>query len=261
MRVSQQQSQFTDDDYFDDHLVGERIGPPRARTGRKIALWSIVVLLLGLGGAWSTLGPPENWPVRAWTEWAMARAVDVATVFERKAGSERAAATERMPELTKPLPVDNLPPTTSLPPQAAATSYPTAPPETTVASTPESQDKGQIEPLPPPTVDRSDPYQVRAEAVGLHPGMSRALLSRLSDADYRNAGIAIQKALRETPDGAALVWPQQRKPELALFKVHFVLGAAPDCRRYVVTVTKDRWMTTALPMERCGAQVRHAQRK
>jgi hypothetical protein len=261
MRASRQ-SQFAavDDDYFDDHLVGERIGPPRARTGRKIALWSLVLLVLGLGGMWSTLGPPENWPVRAWTEWAMARATDVAAVFDRKATtSERATTPERMPELAKPLPVDNLPPTTSLPPQSVATINATTPPETTV--TPEPQDKGQVEPLPPPAVDRNDPYQVRAEAVGLHPGLSRALLSRLSDADYRNAGIAIQKALRETPDDATLVWPQQRKPELALFKVHFVLGAASDCRRYVVTVTKDRWMTTALPMERCGAQVRHAQRK
>jgi hypothetical protein len=32
-----------------------------------------------------------------------------------------------------------------------------------------------------------------------------------------------------------------------------VQGAAPACRRYVVTITKDGWLTTALPMEKCGA--------
>ena len=97
---------------------------------------------------------------------------------------------------------------------------------------------------------------MRALAVGLHPGLSRVLLARLSPDDYRNAGIAIQKAVAETPDSGVLVWPRQRKPELALFHVRFVPGAAPDCRRYVVTVTKDGWLTTALPMEKCGPQPR-----
>ena len=72
--------------------------------------------------------------------------------------------------------------------------------------------------------------------------------------DFQNAGVAIQKALVETADDAILVWPRQRKPELALFQIYFVPGAAPDCRRYVVTVTKDTWNTTALPMERCGVK-------
>jgi hypothetical protein len=97
---------------------------------------------------------------------------------------------------------------------------------------------------------------VRAAAVGLHPDLSRVLLERLSRADYRNAGIAIQTALAETPDSAVFVWPRQRKPELALFQVRFVAGAAPGCRRYVVTVTKDAWLTTAMPMEKCGAAAR-----
>jgi hypothetical protein len=57
----------------------------------------------------------------------------------------------------------------------------------------------------------------------------------------------------KTPDNDVFVWPKQRKPELALFRVHFVPGAAPTCRRYVVTVTKDGWSTTAPPMEKCGA--------
>ena len=86
----------------------------------------------------------------------------------------------------------------------------------------------------PAIADPSDPYQVRAAAVGLHPDLSRALLARLSPADYRNAGIAIKTALAETAETAVYVWPRQRKPEEALFKVRFVPGAAAGCRRYVV---------------------------
>jgi hypothetical protein len=108
--------------------------------------------------------------------------------------------------------------------------------------------------LPPPTVDPADPYQARAMAVGLHPDLSRVLLARLSATDYQNAGIAIKTALAETPDAGVFVWPRQRKPELALFQVRFVRGAAATCRRYVVTVTKDGWLTTAPPMEKCGMQ-------
>ena len=104
------------------------------------------------------------------------------------------------------------------------------------------------------------PYQTRAAAVGLHPDLSRALLARLSAADYRNAGIAIKTALAETAETAIYVWPRQRKPEEALFKVRFVPGAPAGCRRYVVTVTKDGWLTTALPMEKCGPQPRQARR-
>lgn len=100
----------------------------------------------------------------------------------------------------------------------------------------------------------SDPTQKRAAAVGLSPDLSRALLARLTAADFDNAAIAIRTAMAETPDDGVLIWPKQRKPEQALFRVHFVQGAASaECRRYVVTVvTKDGWSTTAPPMERCG---------
>lgn len=100
----------------------------------------------------------------------------------------------------------------------------------------------------------TDPVQKRAAAAGLSPDLSRALLTRLTAVDFENAAAAIRTAVAETPDDGVLVWPKQRKPEQALFKVHFVPGAAsPECRRYVVTVvTRDGWTTTAPPMERCG---------
>jgi hypothetical protein len=131
-----------------------------------------------------------------------------------------------------------------------ATAKPEAAPLTTAALP--SAAPGAGEPLPPPVVDPADPYQQRAVAVGLHPDLSRVLLTRLSPTDYRNAGIAIKTAVAETPDNAVFVWPRQRKPELALFQVRFVQGAAHGCRRYVVSITKDGWLTTALPMEKCG---------
>jgi hypothetical protein len=106
----------------------------------------------------------------------------------------------------------------------------------------------------PPPAPPADPLRQRAEAAGLHPEISRAVLRRLSAADLRNAGVAIETALAQTSDTDVLAWPRQRKPDEALFRVHFVAGAAPECRRYVVTVTKDGWSTTALPMERCGVK-------
>jgi len=106
--------------------------------------------------------------------------------------------------------------------------------------------------LPPPRVDPDDPYQKRAISVGLHPGLSRVLLERMSPTDYRNAGIAIQRALGNPDNSATVIWPRQRSPEEALFRVRFVPGAPQGCRRYVVTITKDGWTTTAPPMESCG---------
>ena len=108
------------------------------------------------------------------------------------------------------------------------------------------------EPLTPPSADPADPNQKRALAAGLHPQLSRVLLARMSTADYRNAGHAVKTALAVTPDTEVFVWPRQRKPDEALFNVRFVQGASVDCRRYVVSITKDGWLTTALPMETCG---------
>ncbi len=138
---------------------------------------------------------------------------------------------------------------------AAAEPQPAAPPVETkeVATAAEPpRAAGYEQPVTAQPTPPSDPMRTRAEAAGLHPDLSAAVLAKLSKADFKNAEAAIKTALAETPDGQTYSWPRSRKPELALFEVHFVPGAAPTCRRYVVTIAKDGWLTTALPMERCG---------
>lgn len=104
----------------------------------------------------------------------------------------------------------------------------------------------------------TDPLRRRAEAAGLNPDLSPMLLARLSETDLRNAAVAIRTAVAETPDEGSHIWPRQRTAGLAQFRVHFVAGAATHCRRYIVTVAKDGWLTTAPPMERCGTAARPA---
>ncbi len=103
-----------------------------------------------------------------------------------------------------------------------------------------------------PPVVPADPLMARAQAAGLHPEISRAVLARLSATDFHNAAVAIKTALAEVADDGSLFWPRQRAADQALFQVYFVPGAPAGCRRYVVTITRDRWSATALPMERCG---------
>jgi hypothetical protein len=117
-----------------------------------------------------------------------------------------------------------------------------------------SEKKSVTEAYAPPRPS-NDPYRRKAEAIGLNPDLSRVVLARLTPADYRNAAYAIDKAIKTVPDDGEFTWPRARKAGLAEFNVHFVEGAAHDCRRYVVTITKDRWTSTALPMEKCGVKV------
>ena len=237
----------------------ERIGRPLKRRGRKL-LWGIALLLVAFGATWGLYGHPSTWPVQRWASFAAKQATAVYTAIERKLSEVQfrpvAAAEQPKPvAMEKPLP----PPEPIAPIKTAAAFVAPEPAKAPVSpivtgSLPPTAADGPVEPLPPPRVDRSDPYQVKAEAVGLHPGLSRVLLTRLSEADYRNAGVAIKTALAETPADGSFLYPRERKAGLALFKVHFVQGAGSDCRRYVVTITKDGWATTAFPMEKCGPQ-------
>lgn len=152
---------------------------------------------------------------------------------------------------------------------AASEPVAAASPETALLETEEptsaaSDVAAPAEPLPKPVADPSDPNQKRALAAGLHPDVSKALLARMTEADYSNARNAVETALMQSGDGV-LLWPttgaksgaksSAAKSGAALFEIKFVAGAAPGCRRYVVIITKDRWSTTAPAMEKCGDEL------
>ncbi len=218
----------------------ERLGGPvprrRARYGRKL-----LGLAIGAGGIWLAVNHREE--VAAWS----ARIADGLYVFAQSSQTPAQSAPRDLSvppraDAAAPLPEVDVPPVRS----ALATEKPPAPAE---EATPPSDN---VEKLPPVAADPEDPLQKRALAIGLHPGLSRALLKRLTAADFRNAEHAIRTALSQAVTSEVFVWPRQRPDGVALFKVKFVAGAPPECRRYVVMVLKDGWETTAMPMERCG---------
>ncbi len=244
------------DRYFDDELVaGERIGAPLRRSRLRRFLRTLLVTTLIAGAGYVVARDPATWWQRA--KWIGAQAGSLVEFLDTRTASQVESSTRDTAPKLEPL-------TTEPIKQAsvqAGQPMETAAPARAEATGPAASDAPEVEPLPPVVIDPNDPYQRRAEAVGLHPGLSRVLLARLSAADYRNAEYAINTAIAKTKDGSVFAWPSQRTPDLALFKVHFVRGVTPDCRRYVVTVTKDGWVTTALPMERCGPNLRQAMRK
>jgi hypothetical protein len=112
---------------------------------------------------------------------------------------------------------------------------------------------------PPPVDDPAiAPQRKKAAAAGLGPDLPNVLLSRLSKVDFQNAAYAIKTALAKTADDAKFSWPLAPSREQALFEVRFVTGAASGCRRYVVTVTKDRWSSNTSAVEKCGSVVARA---
>lgn len=233
--------------------AGERICPPPDDGGSSMLGASIVIALM-LGAGWIVMQAPADWlgvvGERVAALSALLRDTRPAVVSaESSAIATVDASISAVPEAH----VADAPPVSgeAVPDVPAVSTNAGAPVET--GSIDPAAEAPPAEPLPPPKVDPADPYQKRAAAVGLHPDLSRVLLKRMTSSDYRNAGYAIENAVAKTADDGEFIWPRQRKPEEALFRVRFVRGAAPHCRRYVVTVTKDRWSTTAPPMEKCGA--------
>jgi hypothetical protein len=239
-----------DDAQESPFYAGERICAPPLKTRGSTLLPACLLVLLGIGG-WALVKNPQ-----LWQHWLPAITTASAILDYRAPPVTPPTATEQSAPAIGPTPhAEN---SSAPPPPEPVAANAAALPEPLITASIETApaDKApSVAPLAPPKADLTDPYQRRAAAVGLHPDLSRALLTRLSPADFRNAGEAIETAVAKTPDAGTFVWPRQRRPEQALFQVHFVPGAAPDCRRYVVTVTKDRWSTTALPMERCGAKL------
>ncbi len=267
------EDEFEDDDGIPQELVlGERIcPPPTQRRSTMLPAFLAIIVFSGIG--WALMQTRALW------EPIVATKIAAITSTIEAHGEQAPQASPATAPAPTPTPIEPQAREIADAPGAdAGTAAPSAVPVEPVATSepeafsPEQAAEGDandapaeevVAPLPPPVADPADPYQQRAIAVGLHPDLSRGLLRRMSDIDYRNAGIAIRKALAETPEGEVYSWPRgkQAASKLALFEVHFVKGISPDCRRYVVTVTKDRWTTTARPMEKCGLRPPPAQRR
>lgn len=244
--------------------AGERFSPtPRRRLGTMLSAAITITLLSTVG--WGLYRTHD-----IWQPWATA-AYDAASAALERTNPSRAdvkppgdpqqvASAETALQATTTLAARDV---ADAPGREAGAPQPAAsPPDTTspAATAPAEADPSiggpDAPPVPLPKIaEPTDPLQKRAFAIGLHPDLSRTLLNRLSDADYRNAGIAIRTALAAPSEDEVVIWPRQDRPNLARFEIRFVRGAPADCRRYVVTITKDRWATTAHPMEKCGASL------
>ena len=152
-------------------------------------------------------------------------------------------------------PEEAIAPKPQTPPPPVAPAEPAAgPSKRAAAPEPPSEDDADEAPVtaiapPPPALT---PAQKRARDAGLHTGLSPVLLERLTANDYRNAAEAIRRALAALRTDGVHVWPARPAEPGAQFSVRFVAGAPAGCRRYVVTILKDRWETTAQPLERCA---------
>lgn len=228
-----------DDDTSVELTAGERIGEPVADKGGGRVVRASLLIFTGLGAGWMLFDDTATWP-----KWA---AFETGSIKPWAASPPVATTPPTAPDLVKPLPSSEIAATPGS--DATATATPPAPAAPDVETNPDTADTAPLRSAIP---DPKDPTQVRAAAVGIHPDVSRALLTRLSPTDYKNAAAAIKTALSQTPDSDVLDWPRDAKPDAAVFQVRFVRGAVGDCRRYVVTITKDQWVTTAPAMEKCG---------
>jgi hypothetical protein len=239
------------DDFYESAFelsAGERIGGPASRTNDVLA-WCTAIALV-VGGGWIMVHDdgilltrfPELTARVSDTVGKFVHAVSPPSApVETAAASLPYAPSQQTQAAPPPLPA------------ATQVSEPSAiKSESLESGATDAANESDASDAKHDNAQSRDSYQARAEAAGLNPDISRALLMRFSPDDFRNARVAIQTAIAKTPDDGVFTWPRQRKPGTALFKVHFVEGAGPDCRRYVVSVTMDNWTTTALPMEKCG---------
>lgn len=247
-----------DDDGSDLPLclsVDDRVGAPLGRRRGRLYRRGVIVAVLLSGAVWAYMDHRSL--LSTGSQLAAAVTELASAAMEPRPSPSVPAANDMPPAAPEPLPereavephVPSARTTTAAgqPPQEAY--GPPAPIET--AALPSPATSYVAAPVSKATEPPTDPYRKRATTAGLHPDISRVLLEKLSDTDYRNARVAIRTALAEAADDAVYIWPRQAKPGLAVFQVHFVEGAAAGCRRYVVTIAKDGWRTTALPLETC----------
>lgn len=249
-----------------EFYAGERICPPGSLPRRRPVRRYLKLATTTAACAWAWVSVPEDmrWHALETIERAIATRI---AMNSAPGGVAPAMDPEEIAALAAPQAAPPLPEARQIAEAPAEKAGVPAPePAATEPSKPASQDPPAMEkqeeappPLPPPVVDPADPYQQRALAAGLHPDLPRVVLKTLSEVDFRNAKAAIKSALADTPfDGVHAAPKGGGGAKLALFEVRFVRGSDPTCRRYVVTVTKNRWSTTAPPMEQCGSKPRWA---
>lgn len=228
--------------------AGERVGGPPPRRRRRLLRRLLLLGLAGAGGA--VLIAERRDDVSALLSLATAAWHDPQPRRQVAAAPEDAKLSEPLPVLDRevasaPVVHGDPAPQVSAPDETAPVSRPSAAaPETGAAP----------ERLPAVVADPKDPLQQKALAAGLHPDLSRALLTRLTAEDFRNAAHAVQAVLATQAPATPVVWPRQRTPQRPQFKARLVAGAPSECRRYVVQIAIDGWETTARPMERCNAR-------
>lgn len=236
-------------------FTGERVCAP-SRPVRRRSSWGpafLVLTILGAGG-FAIAKLPEAWrtividQASALAQWAFA------PTEQAPPPSPPLQAAAATPE---PLVQQDIAPAAGAEAGTLMSEHPSElNPEN--ANSAQGDDSAAPEPLAPPVADPADPLQKRALAAGLHPDLSRAVLARFSEADWRNAAYAVRTALAQTRD-TEVRWPQAAVANTAQFEVRFVRAAGAACRRYVVSVIKDRWSTTAPAMELCGDALRKHQ--
>jgi hypothetical protein len=240
---------------------GERIG---AAVPRPAATWIALrfALAVALSGAWTAaVTTADIKRVLSMAEPAVAAVIETARNFAAAIGaagpqptvveSPADTAVQRLPSVAD----SALPPLVADVPQPEDPNAP-AGPEAVAPEAIGTDYTEKAEEAEEPAAKKEQ--RKHAASAGLGPDLPNVLLSRLSKEDFKNAAYAIKTAIAKTADDAKFVWPLAPSPQQAKFEVHFVTGAGPGCRRYVVTVTKDRWSSTSAALERCGASLARA---
>lgn len=246
----------------------ERLGQPLLKTGtrsRKRRVKLGLLLIVAGGASWYD---PSIWPrsYSAAAPYASAAYDHALKLYDRIEWSAATGPVSPAPAASeKPLPKLEQAALSDTPPQQPEAERANAPAARPVVAAPAEPQGKAYEPSKAAAASASevytesspvptDPLKKRAAAAGLHPELPRAVLEKLSDADLKTASTAIRKALSSTDDEAVVIWPEKARQASAQFRVSFVEGAAPECRRYVVAIARDGWKTTALPVEKCAAR-------
>ena len=230
----------------------DRVGAPLPNRF-KSRLRKMPGCLLATGIIWAAMSNPEQaqgWLMSAKSglDTVVANAREIAERADRERGALHPALPKASAEPAPPIAPIEQATTSTQDEKTSSENLSTASMGTAYAETPEPAEVAQ---------DKS-PKRAHAIAAGLSPDLPNVLLTRLSESDLKNAGYAVKTALAKTPNDASFAWPPKPSQQQALFEVRFVAGASQGCRRYIVTVTKERWSSTTAAMEKCGDEVLRA---